>query len=143
MLGAMGAKIRRLKYKLKHDFLTIENIVFLVAVVMCLTWTYQSIKAMTRNFELTERLNKERKSLELLKVEVEAAELENEYYKSDEYQELLARKNANKQLPGEHMVYLPENSEEVKNKYKVAAASKEEKEYSNFEKWMMYLMPNR
>jgi len=41
------------------------------------------------------------------------------------------------------MVYLPENSEEAKNKYKVAAASKEEKEYSNFEKWMMYLMPNR
>ncbi|MBR0242491.1 hypothetical protein IJQ51_00855 [Candidatus Saccharibacteria bacterium] len=142
MMIGLGAKIRRLKYKLKHDFLTIENIVFLVAVVMCLTWTYQSVKAMTRNFELTERLNKERKSLELLKVEVEAAELENEYYKSDEYQELLARKNANKQLPGEHMVYLPENSEEAKNKHKVVTAGKEEKEYSNFEKWMMYLMPN-
>lgn len=110
---------------------------------MCLVWTYQSIKAMTRNFELTERLNVERKSLELLKVEVEAAELENEYYKTDEYQELLARKNANKQLPGEHMVYLPDNSEAAKNKHKAVAKSAETKEYSNFEKWMMYLMPNR
>lgn len=139
----LGAKLRRLKYKLKHDFLTVENVVFVVAVLMCLTWTYQSIKAMTRNFELTERLNKERKSLELLAVEVEAAELENEYVKSDEYQELLARKNANKQLPGEYMVYLPENSEEAKNKHKVVVEKKEEKDYSNFEKWMMYLMPSR
>lgn len=139
----LGAKLRRLKYKLKHDFLTIENVVFAVAVVMCLTWTYQSVKAMTRNFELTERLNREKKNLELLTVEVETAELENEYIKSDEYQELLARKNANKQLPGEHMVYLPENSEEAKNKHKVAVAKKEEKDYSNFEKWMMYLMPSR
>lgn len=139
----LGAKLRKLKYKLKHDFLTIENVVFVVAVVMCLTWTYQSVKAMTRNFELTERLNKEKKSLELLTIEVETAELENEYIKSDEYQELLARKNANKQLPGEHMVYLPENSEEAKNKHKVTVVRKEEKDYSNFEKWMMYLMPSR
>ena len=139
----LGVKLRRLKYKLKHDFLTIENAVFVLAVFMCLTWTYQSIKAMTRNFELTERLNKERKSLELLAVEVEASELENEYISSVEYQELLARKNANKQLAGEHMVYLPENSEEAKSKHKVVVEKKEEKDYSNFEKWIMYLMPNR
>lgn len=139
----LGVKLRRLKYKLKHDFLTIENAVFVLAVFMCLTWTYQSIKAMTRNFELTERLNKERKSLELLAVEVEASELENEYINSVEYQELLARKNANKQLAGEHMVYLPENSEEAKNKHKIVVEKKEEKDYSNFEKWIMYLMPNR
>ncbi len=138
----MNTKIRRFKYKLKHDFLTIENVVFAVAILMCLTWTYQSIKAMTRNFELTERLSVEKKNLELLEVEVEAAELLNEYYKTDEYQEILARKNANKQLAGEHMVYLPENSDEAKNKHKVASAKTKEKEFSNFEKWMMYLMPN-
>lgn len=141
MMRNLSAKFRQLKYKLKHDFLTVENVVFAVAIVMCLTWTYQSIKAMTRNFELTERLNVERKSLELLEVEVEAAELENEYYKTEEYQELLAKKNADKQMPGEHMVYLPENSEEAKNKHAVVVAVKEEEDYSNFEKWMMYLMP--
>ena len=139
----VGAEIRKLKYRLKRDFLSVENVVFAVAIVMCLTWTYQSVKAMTRNFELTERLSKEKKSLELLKIEVETAELENEYYKSDEYQELLARKNADKQLPGEHMVYLPENSEEAKNKHNEIVDDNYEKEYSNFEKWMMYLLPNR
>ncbi len=135
--------MRKLKYRLKHGFFSIENVVLLIAIVMCLTWTYQSIEAMSRNWELTDRLNTDKKSLELLKVEVEAAELENEYYTTNEYQELAARRLANKQLPGENMVALPENSEAAKNKHKVVAVVKEEKEYSNVEKWWMYLFPKR
>ena len=98
---------------------------------------------MSRNWELSERLNSERKSLELLKIETQMAELENEYYETNEYQELLARKLANKQLSGEHMVYLPENSEAAKNKHKKSTVEIAEKEYSNFEKWMMFLFPVR
>ena len=77
-------------------------------------------------------------------MEVEAAELENEYYKTNEYQELLARKYLDKKMPGENMVIMPENSEAAKTKYEVIVAKAEEteKEYSNFEKWMMYLFPN-
>lgn len=136
-------KLRRLGYKLKHDFLSGENVVLVLAVVMCLTWTFQSIQAMTRNWSLTERLNSEQKTLQLLEVEIEAAELENEYYKSAEYQELAARRLLNKQLPGEHKVELPANSEEVKNKHKTVevATASEPKEYSNLEKWLMYLFP--
>ena len=69
-------------------------------------------------------------------------QLENEYYKTDEYKELAARRLANKQLPGEHMVYLEPNSETAKNKHQVATITKAEKNYSNFEKWMMFLFPN-
>ena len=128
---------------MKHDFLTVENVVLILAIVLCLVWTYQSIAAMSRNWELTERLTTEKKALELLGVEVEAAELENEYYKTNEYQELLARKYLDKKMPGENMVIMPENSEEAKTKYEVVAMAEEmEKEYSNFEKWMMYLFPN-
>ena len=38
---------------------------------------------------------------------------------------------------------LPENSEEAKNKHsdEVVKVEEEKKEYSNFEKWMMYLWP--
>ena len=140
----LGANFRRLKYKLKHCFWSVENVVLALAVVMCLVWTYQSIEAMSRNWELIERLNADRKTLELLAVEVETAELENDYYASEEYRELAARRFANKQLPGELMVYLPENSETAKNKHKeVKTLAEEEKNYSNFEKWMMYLFPNR
>ncbi len=139
----MRDKIRRLKYRLKHDFLSVETIVLIVAVALCLMWTFQSINAMSRNWELTERLNMERQNLALITVEVEAAELENEYYASAEYQELLARKSAGKQLAGEHLVWLPENSDAAKNKHKKFDVPVEEpkKEYSNPEKWFQYLFP--
>lgn len=133
---------RRFGYKLRHDYLTVENVVLALAIILCLVWTYQSITAMSRNWELTERLATENKALELLSVEVEAAELENDYYRSNEYQELLARKYLDKKMAGENMVIMPDNSEQAKNKYKTTASKNEEKNYSNIEKWMMYLFPN-
>ena len=138
-----GIKWRQAKYKLSHDYLSVENVALVIAVVLCLVWTYNSIVSMSKNWELSEKLDTEKKNLELIKMEVETAELTNEYYKSEEYQELAARKMANKQLEGEHMVYLPENSEMAKNKHEqeVAAPVEEKKEYSNFEKWMTFLFP--
>ncbi len=133
---------RRLKFKMKHDFFTAPNMILVFAIALCLVWTYQSVVAMSRNWELSERLAAERKELDLAKVEVETMELENEYYKTNEYQELMARKILDKKLSGENMVVMPENSEAAKNKHKVAKVEKTEKEYSNFEKWMMYLFPD-
>ena len=105
-------------------------------------WTYQSIIAMSKNWGLSETLITEKKELELLNIEVETAELENEYYKTEEYQELMARKLLDKKLAGENMVVLPENSEAARNKYKKETVRAMDKGYSNFEKWMMYLFPN-
>ena len=135
---------RRLNYKLRHDFFTVENVVLIVAIILCLVWTYQSVTAMSRNWELSERLTTERKNLELLSIEIETGELENEYYRSAEYQELMARKYLDKKLPGENMVVMPLSSEEAKNKHKNPEVKtvENEKEYSNFEKWMMYLFPS-
>lgn len=128
---------------MRHDFFTIENVVLILAIVLCLNWTYRSIEAMSRNWELSEKLNSAEKTLELRKIEIETQELENAYLASDEYQELSARKFANKQLEGEKMVYMPENSERAKTKHnnEIALTSGEKKEYSNFEQWMMYLWP--
>ncbi len=140
-MNGIKIRLRRLKYDLKHDLLTVENVVLALAIVLCLVWTFQSIQAMSRNWELSERLTTEKKQLELLSIEVEMAELQNEYYKTEEYQELLARKYLDKKATSENMVILPDNSEEAKNKYKVVKSEVEEKEYSNFEKWMMFLFP--
>ena len=144
MLSINGIRsgARRLNYKLKHDYFTVENVFLAGAILLCMVLTYQSITAMSRNWSLSERLRAEKKELELLTIETEASALENEYYKSEEYQELLARRNLDKQFPGEKMVVMPENSEEAKNKYKTISAEAKDKEYSNFEKWMMYLFPN-
>ena len=75
-------------------------------------------------------------------VPLEAAELENEYQSTSEYQEIMARKYLDKQWSGEHMVVLPDNTEDAKEKHKITPGEAVRKEYSNFEKWMMYLFPN-
>lgn len=141
-MSVIKTKFRRLSYKLRHDFLAIENIILILAIVLCLLWTYQSITAMSRNWALSEKLTTERKELELLNVEVEAAELENEYYQTSEYQELAARKYLDKQWPGEQMVVLPENSDSAKSKHQSTSVTQQERQYSNFEKWLKYLFPS-
>ncbi len=128
---------------MKHDFFTAPNMILVFAIALCVVWTYQSVVAMSRNWELSERLAAERKELDLAKVEVETMELENEYFKSDEYQELLARKYLDKMAPGEKMVILPENTEEAKSRFRDTEVEAKEREYSNFEKWMMFLFPGR
>lgn len=142
-MSSFSTDFRRFRYKLRHDYLTIENIILFVAILVCLSSTYRSIESMSKNWKNSERLNTAKKTLELRKIEIETAELENAYYETDEYQELAARKFANRQFEGEKMVYLPENSEAAKSKHnnEVAVASEEKKEYSNFERWMMYLWP--
>ena len=140
-MGKIKTFFRRMNYRFRHDFFTIENVVLILAIFLCLIWTYQSIVAMSRNWELSERLTTERKNLELISVEVEMAELENEYYKSDEFQELVARRDLDKKLEGENMVVMPENSDEARNKYKSESVEVQEIERTNFEKWMLYLLP--
>lgn len=136
-------KLRHLKYKLKHDLVAPENLWIVIAVIFCVFCTYQSVVAMQRNWELTDTLARDNAELELLNVEVEALSMENEYYQTAEYQELMARKLLDKQLPGEHMVTMPENSEAAKTKHQVeeVAQMDEEEERSNFEQWMMFLFP--
>jgi len=94
---------------------------------------------MSRNWELSQKINQKKSELALLELEVRTMELENEYYASVEYQELSARAKQNKKLEGENLVYLPENSEEAKNKYKTVASVAEPEEPSSFSQWMSFL----
>lgn len=135
--------IRQVKFWLKHNVLTKENVVLLVAVGLYLMWMIQTITAMNRSWQLSETLTRERTKLELLEVEVDTLALENEYYQTAEYQELMARKLLDKKLPGENMVVMPENSTAALTKHATEeTAPAEEEEKSNFEKWMMYLFPS-
>ena len=140
-MNTIRTKLRKIKYAFRHDFFSIENVVLIVAIFLCFIWTIQAISAMSRNWELSERLSSEKKQLELLSLELEAAELENTYYQTTEYQELIARRDLDKQNAGEHMVVMPENSDAAKNKHKINLSTNTEKQYSNIEKWFKFLFP--
>ncbi len=142
-MSELRTKIRKAQYWAKNELFTFERVVLGVAVICCLAWTWGSIDAMSRNWSLAQELMNRQRERAILELEVETLELENEYYRSHEYQELAARKYQGKMLPGETMVYLPDNSAEAVNKHKVVEDSAESTiattTMSNIEQWMAFL----
>ncbi len=142
-MSEFRTKIRKAQYWIKNELFTFERVVLIVAAVCCLAWTWGSIDAMTRNWSLAQELMSRQREKAVLELEVETLELENEYYASPEYQELAARKYQGKMLPGETMIYLPDNSEAALSKHKTSndteTADIATATLSNVEQWMMFL----
>ncbi len=134
----LQAGARRFSYRFKHDFLTSDMLIISIAIILCLLLTSSAISALTRNWELSQRYESRRRELAVLSLEVENLALENEYYKSEEYQELAARAKQNKLLPGETLVYLPDNSEYAREKHQTVSVT-EEASVSNFRQWLAFL----
>lgn len=141
-MAELGTKLRKAHYRLKNELLSFDNVILAIALVLCFSFTWGAISSMSRNWTLAQELANRQRTKALLELEVETLELENSYYLSEEYQELAARKYQNKQLPGESLVYLPENSTNAKTKHsapETAAAEVGSDSRSNFEQWMTFL----
>ncbi len=134
----LKTQLRRLSYFTKKDFLTIHNVATVGAIILGLVFTYNAVTATTRNWQLEQKLKERTLESAKLEIEVETLTLEKQYYNTEEYQEIMARKKQNKMLPGETMVILPNNSEKAKNKYS-ENDNKAEKKRSNFEEWLDFL----
>ena len=138
-MESIKTKFRRLGYRIKRWF-NQDRMIFVVAIAMCLIWTWGAISAMSKNWELEQRLVARRQELTLLQLEIDSLELENRYYASEEYQELTARAKQNKLNAGETLVYLPENTNYAKHKYDETAVSETKTdEPSNFEQWFSFI----
>lgn len=141
-MAEFRTKVRKLHYWLKHELLVFDNIILAIALILCFSFTWGAISSMSRNWSLAAEVASREREKALLELEVETLELENAYYLSEEYQELAARKYQGKKLPGETMVYLPENSDYAKRKHSAASADDSSvplNELSNFEQWTKFL----
>ena len=142
IMGEFKTKLRQSHYRLKHEIFVFDNIVLFLALVLCLAFTWGAISSMSRNWTLAQEVINRQRSKALLELEVETLELENTYYLSEEYQELAARKYQGKMLPGETMIYLPENSVAAKTKHGDTPSGEVanlDEPMSNFEQWMTFL----
>lgn len=135
----LKTKLRKIKYHIKGFFFG-KRLVILGVIIAVLVWTYGAVSSMTRNWELEQALAKRQQELTILKLQVESMQYENEYFSSEEYQELAARAKQNKQFEGESLVYLPENSDKAKHKHDTdEVGSITETKPSNFSQWMEFL----
>lgn len=91
-------------------YLSFNDFLLLGALLVALGLGWNTISAMQRNYRLQQKYDR-------LAAEVELQELENQnlrynisYLKTDDFKELAARDKFTKVLPGEHLVYLPNNA---------------------------------
>lgn len=131
----LKTKLRQLVYFFKRDFLTAQNVIFSVGIVIIVWLLFGSIGAISKNWSLQTKLNTLKAEEELVRIEIETLKLEQQYYKTEEYQELMARKKLGKIAEGETMVILKENSTAAKEKYQDENEI-EIVERSNFVQWL-------
>ncbi len=129
---------RRQIYRVKHQ-IPKSSLAFFIAAIFCLAWTWSAITAMSRNWELEQRLIARRYDLEIMQLEIDSMELENTYYASEEYQELAARAKQNKIIEGETLIYLPDNSDYAKHKHDEPVIEEVKEEPKNYEQWLSFI----
>ncbi|MDR0591078.1 MAG: hypothetical protein LBG75_00710 [Candidatus Nomurabacteria bacterium] len=137
----LKTKLRQLKYRTKHDLFTVNNIVMLIALFICVNWVWSAVSAMDKNYQLQKRVDDKRRRQLVLELQAATLEYESGFHKTKEYQELAAREKLGLALPGEKLLSLPENSKEAKGKYQSEAtmAVDDEKPQSNLAQWINFL----
>lgn len=141
--------IRRFNYRLMRDYLTFNNIMLVIALLIAASWVWGSLQMMQRNYTLQKKLDDKSRQLVVSQLDMETAKLEQRYFKTDEYKELAVRENLGLVSPGESVIILPENSEKVKQEsanetttanYNTSSVAQETK--SNLEQWADFLFGN-
>ena len=137
-------KIQRFIYRVKHDYLTTNNVVLAIAALIAISWAWASVQAVQRNYQLQREVDDKRRELALTELQTDTLAYEQRYYKSREYQQLEAKRRLGLAEPGEKVLILPPNSEAAKALDKdtdsatlVASATDTT---PNFQLWMNFLL---
>lgn len=134
-------KIRQLLYQIRHQWLVPQNLFLLAVVIVAIVCVLSATSTMQRNYELQKRVDTKKQQLALLELEASLTEIELEYYRTEEYQDLIARQSLGLATSGEKVLILPQYSDWVRQKQ---AEQKEQAdttltEASNFQQWINFL----
>ncbi|QWQ32188.1 hypothetical protein KOY48_05010 [Candidatus Minimicrobia naudis] len=129
-------KLKRLIYRIQHDYLTLNNVVIAAAILIAMSWAWGSIESMQKNYELQRSIDNKRQQVEIEKLQVALLEYESKYYQSEEYQELTIRQRTGKGLPGEKQLIT--QSFEMRHACTKTCVERERTD-SNFQQWMNFL----
>ncbi len=132
--------IRRFIYAARHKYLTLNNVVILVAFLIAASWVWGSLGMMQRNYTLQKEVDLKKRQLELVELQRDNLNLQKRYYQTTEYQELAVRDSLGLVRPGEKVLILPENSQAAKDAdAPKAVANVVVDQTSNLEQWVNFL----
>lgn len=137
--------LKPLLYRLRHDWLTTQHMVGLVAIILAISWILSALSAIQQNYILQKQVNERERQKILIALERDNLAFENEYYKSLEYQELALRERLGLAMPGEKKLVLGKPSEWVKQKDLELATHSDPPapEPSNLRQWLNFLFGAR
>ena len=132
--------IQKIIYHVRHRYLTLNNIVILVAFLIAAGWVWGSLGVMQRNYNLQKEIDYKKQQLQLTQLQRDNLSLQQSYYRTPEYQQLAVRDALGLVFPGEKALILPPNSAaaiaEDAPKTTTPAASVTT---SNLEQWVNFL----
>ncbi|HEX6462157.1 MAG TPA: hypothetical protein VFZ58_02680 [Candidatus Saccharimonadales bacterium] len=115
-----------------------------IAVVAVVVWLVaNSVVAIQMNFQRQVELDSLKQEVALLQLENETAEFQNQYYKTNEYLDLQARKLLGKALPGEKMVVLPLATTVAPLPAEQPVYRTAMQDRSNIEQWFYFLFSDK
>ena len=131
---------RKIIYTIRHKYLTLNNVVIVVAFIIAASWVWGSLGVMQRNYNLQKEVDYKKRQLELTELQKTSLELQQRYYQTSEYQELAAREALGLVQPGESVLILPENSQAAKSADIATVTSTQVVDQtSNLEQWVNFL----
>jgi hypothetical protein len=133
--------IRKWYYHFRHRYVTMNNVVITVALIIGASWTWGSIEMMQRNYGLQKEVDSRKREQQLADLEVQTLMYQQNYYKSAEYQDLAMRQRLGMTDAGEKALILPPNSQAAKD---ADSASGQKTPHvivqeSNFQQWANFL----
>lgn len=132
--------IKRLYYRISHQYLTLNNIVIGLAFIVAASWVWGSLGVLQRNYDLQKEVDLKKRNLQLAELETRSLELEKRYYQTREYQELAVREDIGLVMPGEKVLMLPRNSQAAIDADAPAVqAAAPVAQVSNFRQWTNFL----
>lgn len=145
----MIEKIKSLNYglwlKRLHDVRTLGLGVFVILVLLT---TWSGIKVIQTNYELEKRIVTLQQQNEVQELENANLRLRNQYYNTDQFLELAARRQFGKAAPGEKVMLVPKEvalrhavdvSGQAKSEEPTASADKPTYQ-KNFEAWINFFL---
>jgi hypothetical protein len=131
--------IRKIIYALRHKYMTLNNVVIVVAFLIAASWVWGSLTMMQRNYNLQKEVDYKKRQLELVELQRDNLDLQKRYYQTEEYQELSVRESLGLVRPGEKVLILPENSETAKNTDVPQSVVVATVQTTNIQQWINFL----
>jgi len=131
--------INKIIYTVRHKYLTLNNVVILVAFLIAASWVWGSLGMMQRNYNLQKEVDFKKRELQLTELQRDNLSLQKNYFETAEYQELAVREALGLVRPGERALILPDNSDAAKNADRSNTVQTANIQRTNLEQWVNFL----